>query len=59
MRSYQALVGWFEGLADPDPFTTDSFTAPWLLGSGWIFPESDRRASCGAGWTVRSPWRAP
>jgi len=47
MRSYQALVGWFEGLADPDPLTTDSFTAPWLLGSGWIFPESDRRANVG------------
>jgi len=47
MRSYQALIGWFEGLADPDPFTTDSFTAPWLYGSGWIFPESEKRANVG------------
>ena len=47
MRSYQALIGWFEGLADPDPLTTDSFTAPWLLGSGWIFPESEKRANVG------------
>jgi len=47
MRSYQTLIGWFENLADPDPVTTDSFTAPWLLGSGWIFPESGTRANVG------------
>jgi menaquinone-9 beta-reductase len=47
MRGYQALIGWFEDLADPDPLTTDSFTAPWLIGSGWIFPESETRANVG------------
>ena len=47
MRSYQTLIGWFENLADPDPVTTDSFSAPWLHGSGWIFPESGTRANVG------------
>ena len=47
VRTYQTLVGWYEGFSDLDPFVTDSFTAPWLMGSGWIFPESDRRANVG------------
>jgi flavin-dependent dehydrogenase len=47
MRSYQALIGWFEGLADLDPSVTDLFTAPWLMGSGWIYPESSRRVNVG------------
>ena len=47
MRAYQTLIGWFEGLSDPDPSTTDIFTAPWLMGSGWIYPESCRRANAG------------
>lgn len=47
MRTYQALIGWFEGLSDPDPSTTDIFTAPWLMGSGWIYPESSQRANAG------------
>ena len=47
MLSYQTLIGWYEGLADLDPLTTDSFAAPWLLGSGWIFPESHDRVNVG------------
>jgi len=47
MRSYQTLIGWFEGFRDLDPFTTDSFCAPWLPGNGWVFPESDQRANVG------------
>lgn len=47
VRTYQALIGWFEGLCDPDPSTTDIFTAPWLMGSGWIYPESAGRANAG------------
>ena len=47
IRTYQSLVGWFEGFSPLDPSVTDSFTAPWLMGSGWIFPESDQRANVG------------
>ena len=47
LRSYQTLIGWFEGFRDLDPFTTDSFSAPWLPGNGWVFPESDQRANVG------------
>lgn len=47
MRSYQALIGRFEGFADLDPSVTDLFTAPWLMGSGWIYPESPQRVNVG------------
>ena len=47
VRTYQTLIGWYEGVADLDPLITDSFTAPWLLGSGWVFPESPRSANVG------------
>jgi len=46
-RSYQALIGWFEDLRNLDPFVTESFTAPWMMGSGWVFPESPSRANVG------------
>lgn len=46
-RAYQSVVTWFEGFADLDPTITDSFSAPWLMGSGWIFPESAGRANVG------------
>jgi len=47
MRTYQTLTGWFEGLPAPEHTTTDSFTAPWLMGTGWVFPEPDGRANVG------------
>jgi menaquinone-9 beta-reductase len=47
MRTYQTLIGWYEGFSDLDPAVTDSFTAPWLQGSGWIFPESPQRVNVG------------
>lgn len=45
LRSYQTITGWYEGFSDPE--TTDSFTAPWLMGTGWLFPESAERANVG------------
>ncbi len=46
LRTYHTLIGWYEGY-EGDPHTTDSYTAPWLGGTGWIFPESDRKANVG------------
>jgi menaquinone-9 beta-reductase len=47
VRTYQTLIGWFEGFSDLDPSVTDAFMAPWLIGSGWIYPESSQRANVG------------
>lgn len=47
VRTYQSLIGWYDGIADLDALVTDSFTAPWLQGSGWVFPESPRGANVG------------
>jgi len=47
MRTYQTLTGWFEGLPELEQTTTDSFTAPWLMGTGWVFPEPDGKANVG------------
>jgi len=47
VRSYQTLIGWFEDLRNLDPSVTESFTASWLMGSGWVFPECSSRANVG------------
>ncbi|MFC1889256.1 NAD(P)/FAD-dependent oxidoreductase [Thermodesulfobacteriota bacterium] len=45
VRAYQTITGWYQGYSDPE--TTDSFTAPWLMGTGWLYPESVERANVG------------
>jgi len=46
-KTYHTLIARYEGCLDGDPSTTDSYTAPWLHGTGWVFPESRTRVNVG------------